>query len=184
MSDWMETHTGRAAYPLQPETAADWLDIEDIAHALGMVCRYGGHITRFYSVAEHSVLLSGVFSDPGIALWALLHDSAEAYLGDVIRPLKQAMPGYRATEDRLLQAIARWADLPDPDAGIPEMVKDADTRVMVDERAAVKPPGCLTWITDDLPPLGVIVTGWAPAEAKDRFLDRYADLMLIVAGSA
>lgn len=173
----METYTGRAAYPLQPETAADWLDIEDIAHALSMVCRYGGHVTRFYSVAEHSVLLSGVFSDPGIALWALLHDSAEAYLGDVIRPLKQAMPAYRNAEDRLLAAIARWAGLPDPDGGIPAAVKEADTQIMVDERLAVKPPGQLPWAIDGLPPLGVAVTGWGPAEAEDRFLGRHIALL-------
>lgn len=54
--DWMQTYTGRRFYPLDPRP--DEIDPEDIAHALSLLCRYGGHVDRFYSVAEHCVLMS------------------------------------------------------------------------------------------------------------------------------
>src|SRR5438128_12538670 len=82
--DWMQTYTGRAFYPLDPRL--DDICIEDIAHALSMLCRYGGQCQEFYSVAEHSVLMSYAVN-PQHALWALLHDATESYMGDLIRPL-------------------------------------------------------------------------------------------------
>jgi hypothetical protein len=85
--DWMQTFTGRAFYPLDPRP--EDIDPVDIAHALSLICRYGGHSSRFYSVAEHCVLMSHAVA-PEHALWALLHDATEAYLGDMIRPLKRS----------------------------------------------------------------------------------------------
>src|SRR4051812_20612492 len=87
--DWMQTYTGRAFWPLdaQPED----VDPLDIAAALSMLCRYGGHVSRFYSVAEHCLLMSEAVA-PEHALWALLHDATEAYMGDMVRPLKRQMP--------------------------------------------------------------------------------------------
>jgi hypothetical protein len=73
--DWMQTFTGRRFWPLDPR-GEDVL-IEDIAHALSLLTRYGGHCTRFYSVAEHSVLLARA-ATPENALWLLLHDASEA----------------------------------------------------------------------------------------------------------
>src|ERR1700734_2059257 len=61
--------------------------IEDIAHGLANICRYSGQCNRFYSVAEHSVLVSEIAV--GFELEALMHDAAEAFLGDITRPLKQ-----------------------------------------------------------------------------------------------
>src|SRR5690606_26884872 len=138
-NDWMQVYSGEPFYPLavKPED----IHITDIAHALGMVCRYGGHCRRFYSVAEHSVLLSHTV-DPEHALWALLHDATEAYLGDVVRPLKHQLPGYIAAELRLETAIATRFGLP---GLMPDQVKEHDTRIVVDEREQLMAPSRLHW---------------------------------------
>jgi hypothetical protein len=88
----LETWTGRKVDLLDP----DWREIEywDVAHGLANTCRYGGHVERFYSVAEHSLLVADLLvhmghePDSQMVLAGLLHDAAEAYLGDVIAPLK------------------------------------------------------------------------------------------------
>lgn len=109
---WIQTFTGRAFWPLRPR--AEDVRIEDIAHALAMKCRFGGMTRQFYSVAQHSVLVSRIVP-PADALWGLLHDAAEAYLPDVCRPIKDrvefAMDGsaesFRRIESILLVAIAQ-----------------------------------------------------------------------------
>lgn len=102
--DWFQTYTGQKFWPLDPDAMS--VSIEDIAHALSLICRYGGHCREFYCVAQHSVivrsLVSGKFARP-----ALLHDAAEAYIGDMVRPLKRQpeMLAYRDAEDLILSAI-------------------------------------------------------------------------------
>src|SRR5438128_5709421 len=100
--DWMQTYTGRRFYPLAP--AIEDVDLRDIAHSLAHQCRYAGHVDRFYSVAEHCVLLSRAVPAE-YALDALLHDAAEAYVVDVPRPLKRNLAGYAEIEDRALSTI-------------------------------------------------------------------------------
>jgi len=99
---WMETFSGRRVNPLNIRKSD--ISIKDIAHALSLICRYGGHSKVFYSVAEHSIRVSYVI-DPEYKLAALLHDSAEAYLGDIIRPLKHNFPEIIEAERRALHTI-------------------------------------------------------------------------------
>src|SRR5664279_1420110 len=83
----------------------DALDIEEIAHALSMICRFTGHVREFYSVAQHCTIVS----DLGPACYAftgLMHDATEAYVGDVAKPLKNMLPAYSVIEERVAQAIA------------------------------------------------------------------------------
>lgn len=170
--DWMQTFTGRSFYPMDPRT--DEVDPVDIAHALGMICRYGGHVKRFYSVAEHCVLLSYAVA-PENALWALLHDATEAYVGDMVRPLKQAMPAYRAAEDRLMTVICERFGMNDV---CPPEVKVADTRILHDERAALMAPSHQPWTSlNGFQPLGVQVEGWSPLDAESEFLARLRQLV-------
>ncbi|MCC4906935.1 hypothetical protein [Microbacterium sp. cx-59] len=180
---WMQTYTGRAFYPLDPNP--EDIDIIDIAHSLSMQCRYNGHVDRYYSVAEHCVLLAGWFLSQTaeglparqahiLALWALLHDAAEAYIGDMVRPLKLHMPDFCAADDALTAAIATRFGLQFP--AIPDVVKAADTRILLDERAEllVPPPGA--WTVDDLEPLGVTIEAWDPARAKAEYLSMFGEL--------
>src|SRR4051794_32839296 len=70
--------------------------IDDVAQGLANICRYAGHCTSFYSVAEHSLLVSETAH--GFEFEGLLHDAAEAFLGDVTGPLKQMLPEYKRIE--------------------------------------------------------------------------------------
>ncbi len=88
----MQTFSRTMFYPLDPHP--EDVHIVDIAHALANICRFGGHAKRFYSVAQHSVLVSRIV-EPEDALHGLMHDAAEAYVGDVVRPIKH-MPGMAA----------------------------------------------------------------------------------------
>jgi len=105
---WIQTYTGRAFEPLNPDP--DDIDPLDIAHALSMVCRFTGHTRRFYSVAEHSVRVSWLVEEMGgpmAGLCGLLHDASEAYIADVARPLKHSptMAPYRAVEARIQDVV-------------------------------------------------------------------------------
>lgn len=124
----ISTWTGLRVDPL--DAAPEELRIEDIAHALARQCRYNGHCDGFLSVARHSIWVSERLERHGrvMALWGLLHDAAETYLGDLVRPLKHsdAMRLYREAEDRLEAVVAEAFGLPFP---MPAEVHEADTYV-------------------------------------------------------
>lgn len=108
---------------------------QDIAHPLSMICRYGGHVPGHYSVAEHSILVSRLVEHWGfdaiVQLQALLHDAPEAYIGDMVRPLKSFMPEFREYEHQVLTVIFEREDLPIPDADSPVWHADLEmTRVV------------------------------------------------------
>ena len=88
------TYSGKVFDPVNP-IAAD-IRIEDIAHALAHQCRFSGHTIEHYSVAEHSVRVSGLLEDRGypyrVQMWGLLHDASEAYLIDLPAPVKNGTP--------------------------------------------------------------------------------------------
>lgn len=168
----MQTFTGRQFFPLDPQV--EDIDSVDIAHALSLICRYGGHTTRFYSVAEHCVLMSMAVPAED-ALAALLHDAAEAYVGDMVRPLKLEMPHYRAVEDRLLKVIGeRFGVVLDP---LPPAVKEADNRILVNERAALLSQPPAPWACEHLEPLPVLVGAWSPELAEYTYAQRLSALL-------
>jgi 5'-deoxynucleotidase YfbR-like HD superfamily hydrolase len=103
LGGWLQTFTGGEIWPIDPRP--EEINIVDIAQALSQQCRYAGHTTRFYSVAEHSVYISREVPAE-LALWGLLHDASEAYLVDIPRPLKPYMPVYKHWERELMQVIA------------------------------------------------------------------------------
>lgn len=166
----MQTHSRRRFYPMDPRP--EDIDPEDIAHALSLLCRYGGHIDTFYSVAEHCVLMSQIVS-PENALVALLHDATEAYVVDVPRPVKRYLPDYKRIEDSVWQAIAARFGV---DPIIAAEVHEADTRILLTETALLM-PGASGWAsTQGLTALPVVVTGWLPAHAKIEYLRRLHEL--------
>lgn len=165
--DWLQTFTGRKFWPIDP--LADEVNIDDIAHALSMLCRYSGHCLKFYSVAEHSVHVAQWLFDNGYSyetiLAGLLHDATEAYVADVPRPLKQSLPTYKDAESRVWGAIAaRYGLGPD----LPAEVHEADNRILADEiQQNMKP---MEWHNNHDDPLGVELQFWTPAQAEHEFI--------------
>ena len=109
------TYTKKMFDPLQPN--AELIDIEDIAHALSMLCRANGHFKSFYSVAQHSINCMKEAKARGysnrIQLACLLHDASEAYLSDVTRPVKAELPRYKEIEVPLQETIwNKWLGEP------------------------------------------------------------------------
>ncbi len=167
---WIQTYTGKQFFPLNPSPQD--LDIRDIAHALSLQCRFNGHCLQFYSVAEHSVRVADWLGGE-LQLWGLLHDAAEAYLGDVVRPLKGQLDTYNEIETGLLRVVADHFGLSWP---MPEEVAVADTRLLAAEARDIMAPPPAPWELMGLEPLPVTIEPWSATEAERRFLDRYSEL--------
>lgn len=173
--DWIQTFSGREFYPMDPRP--EDIDIIDIAHQLAMTCRYGGAVKRFYSVAEHSVLLACYVERmkperKDLALQALLHDAAEAYICDIPRPLKRSvqMAGYVEAEMAIEEAIEAAFNLPYPGKGPDPWLHDIDTRIMIDEASVLLNHVTNEWHHKLGEPLGVDVIGLSPEKARGDFL--------------
>lgn len=161
--DWIQTAMGRQFWPMDPRPDEVFLD--DIAHALSMLCRFGGHCLRFYSVAEHSVLMARAAA-PAVKRWALLHDASEAYLVDVPRPLKPFLIGYDKAEAKIMTAVAFRFNL---HLGLPAQVKALDRAILMDEQLQNMAPAPVPWSTD-VEPLGIELQYWSPDRARAEFL--------------
>lgn len=169
--DWIQTFTGKQFYPLDPRP--DELDIIDIAHALSLKCRYAGHCRDFYSVAQHSVLVSENVP-PQDALWGLLHDAAEAYLSDIPRPIKASLIGFNEMEERVMRSVAERYGLPWPE---PPWVGRADLTLLHTERRDLMATPPIPWGTDALAaPLPGRIEPWPWHRAKIAFLGRFDKL--------
>ena len=185
---WFPTFTGKIVDLEHP--TPDMIDVEDIAHALSMTCRFGGHCRDFYSVAEHSVNVmtlghrrADLYSNNGQrGLAFLLHDSAEAYLGDVVSPLKYMLaPQYQELENRWLRAVVLKLDLgtllttPEP------LVKQCDLRTLSIEIENLCSPAHPNWWTKFVKPTTaelykLDIECLSPAQARRKFLDQFRKL--------
>lgn len=103
-TDCIRTHSGLYMNVFEP--TIEMICIEDIAHALSMQCRFGGHLPEFYSVAQHSWHCSQLVSNEN-AMAALLHDASEAYLLDIPKPIKKRLSDYKEIEHNLMLLIAK-----------------------------------------------------------------------------
>lgn len=155
------------------------INAEIIAHALSNICRFTGHCKRFYSVAQHAVLVSKVVP-PEFAYQALHHDDAEAFVGDMASPLKKLLPGYKEIERRVEAEIFRRFGLPEKLA--PD-VKRADLIMLrTEQRDLMSIKGGLWTSLHGIDP----VEEWGidplpPAAAKALYLERHAELLAIEA---
>lgn len=176
--DWMLTSTWRKVRVLdfKPEDA----NIEDISTSLAKQCRYNGHLNGFYSVAEHSHIISRALERDGYPLitqfTGLLHDASETWTGDIIRPLKNALRGQgfdlKPYELKIEEAISAKFGLPWP---WPEVIGDYDKKIVRDEKDQLKGDPSDDWSSFDIPAvgLGIKIEGWAWDEAQDRYLERF-----------
>lgn len=176
---WMQTFAGHQFFPLAPRV--EDVDPVDIAHALSLTCRYGGHVKRFYSVAEHTIRISWWLQNQGepwdVQLAGLLHDAAEAYIGDMVRPLKHHMPDYQAIDVAVSRVVFERFGCPvEYAAALPAKVREADNRILLDERNQLlsTPPGA--WEQDGLNPLGIVLDCWSPPVAELAWAQRLDQL--------
>lgn len=164
MSKCIRTYTGLHVDPRH--VLASQINIEDIAHALSNICRYGGHCREFYSVAQHSVLVASKLP-LHLQLAGLLHDASEAYLGDIVAPLKhrKGFGKYREIEYDLQHRIY--------DAfGVG--VERGDVRIHEADVAMRKPEQDALF--GDEPCLIDGHLSWVPEAAKRKFTARFTYL--------
>jgi hypothetical protein len=169
-SNYTLLYTGRHFVHTTP--TADQVDIEDVAHALSMLCRFGGHTRQFYSVAEHCCYVCD-YCPYDIKLWGLLHDASEAYLVDIPRPVKPLLSNYKQLESAVMDCVAERFGLPKE---IPPEVKVWDNRVLISEmRALMHEPDFI--VQEHYPHIsGLYITCWSPEEAEKEFLYRFHTL--------
>lgn len=180
---WIQSASGRAIRVLDP--SPDQVHICDIAHALANVCRFGGHCREMYSVAQHSVLVSANLPEEH-ALAGLLHDAAEAYIGDIVTPLKKT-PAMRAAylplEDLWAKAIGERFGVELVD--LPTEVRTADLRALLTEKrdllVAMPEVSMHDWLhvpkgTEIPEPFEQPIRPVAPSEARAMFLREWRAL--------
>lgn len=158
----IRTHSGIYMDVFAP--TVDMIDINDIAHALSNMCRFGGHLDRFYSVAQHSVMVSR-YCPIDVALQGLLHDAAEAYMLDMPSPIKKGLRNYKSVEIRLLKVIAKKFNFPFPMSG---HVKIADQERLEWEWKHM--------VLREPIPVGYRGSVWKREKAKERFLAEFRKL--------
>lgn len=173
-NDWIRTYSGDRFYFKDPKMGTRAID--DIAHALSNLCRYSGHVSRFYSVAEHSVYVSQIVEskskDPMDAYWGLMHDASEAYLTDLPTPLKRMLPDYIEMEIRTMEEITKTFGL---DPLMPQVVKQADHICLANEiRDLMGNP--TDWTHVHQPHEGLVIEAVSPERAKAMFLARFKEL--------
>lgn len=163
----------------EPEKNLDAnFDIRMLAHAISNICRFTGHVRRFYSVAQHSVLCS--FIEPDQDAYAkLMHDIAEALIGDVASPLKQMLNDYKVIERKNETALFSWFGI-SASFNLPKSVKRADIIMLLAEKRdllAELPQDTVEWEwAKDVPELDYHIRPWGPFKAKHAFLARFYEI--------
>jgi uncharacterized protein len=180
---FIQTLSGRRVNPL--DAAPEDIDPADIARALANTCRFGGHSKAFYSVAQHSAIVCDLMEKRGATpdelMAALLHDAAEAYLGDVPHPIKHRSElgaAFRAAEKKLEKVIAERFALPEASA----LIKPLDRALLATERRIFSE---VTWHWPELDgaeELDLRIDPWAPERAQAEFARRYERIAALRGG--
>jgi hypothetical protein len=151
------------------------ITLEDIARGLANVCRYSGQVRQFYSVAEHCIMVSR-HAPLHLKPYALIHDAAEAYIGDVPRPVKLLCPEYQAVEHRVEQAILKRFNIGQPSSGDLYIIKTLDNASLLLEASALKVGDSSQWLDVPGEPLDDVVQCLSPEKAERAWLQA-ADLL-------
>jgi hypothetical protein len=186
---WIQTFSGHRVWPFVAAHPENVFCIEDVAHSLSMLCRFTGHVRKFYSVAEHCVLCS-LECDPAVRLETLMHDAGEMCFGDINRPVKvnllfrSAISSHQlrlaVMEKRLLEAMLRQMGLPPITASKVEPIKAIDNAMLVREAMDLLPGGMHpAWSMHPSKghrPADIRPRCWPPEIAERMFLERFGEL--------
>lgn len=174
----MQTYLGHQFWPLDPRP--EDIHLEDIAHALSNLCRFGGMCRNFYSVADHSVHVAELARAAGASVEirraALLHDAAEAYLVDLPRPIKHCVVGYKEAETRVERCIEERFGLPSMALANPD-IKAWDGIILATESRDLMTVSSHLW-EDLCQPLWSKIVPMTFEQAKRAFL-AYAEILEI-----
>jgi len=186
---WIQTYTGRAIH-FDREPRADEIDPVDLAMSLSRLARFNGHSRQFYSVAQHCCIVAANVEDDALRLPALLHDAHEAYLGDIVTPLKRRLDyamlfGDTIETHNTLGHIAAGFDAAiaerfgfDPSLFHHKAIVEADARALATEKRDLVTPSLYAW-KPGAEPYEVPIIALGPDQAGhlfDIFLMRYACL--------
>lgn len=172
-SAWIWTRSGKKMHFKNPLPG---LSITDIAHALSNLCRWTGQCDEFYSVAQHSVLVSHQVNQ-SMALHALLHDAAEAYTNDMNKPIKALLKGYDEIADNIQRAVYLRYCGELPILVVKEAIKSADLTIAATEaRDLLRRVPDLDYFKGNKP-IEARIQPMAPYFAKGAFLERFLELM-------
>ena len=164
----VSTKSGRRVSLLNPSPSQ--IVIGDIAHGLAHQCRFNGQTNKFYSVAQHSVLVASILPRE-LRLAGLLHDASEAYLGDVVQPLKDLLPEYQSIEANFCEVLgARFGvNLQHNDA-----IRHADLVVLATERRDLMPMDTADWSSiAGITPLSRTIKPKSPEAASAQFMEMF-----------
>jgi len=170
----MLTYTGKVINPLK--LSVEDVCIEDIAHALSNMCRYNGHVSKFYSVAEHCIIMAATDEFPGWAPWKLLHDASEAYLPDVCAGYKDWLGDFEEIEEHVLRVIADAFSMPYLEGEILREVKVGDRLMIHWESKALMPDSSIFEQfapTKDSPQVKIELLGLTPWQAEQLYLKAF-----------
>ena len=177
--DWFQTFTGKAWWPMGPRP--EDVDLLDIAHGLAFQCRFNGHTRQFYSVADHCIRMAAELhhtDGPEVALAGLLHDAAEAYLGDIVRPVKRQLPAFyhleRINQTAILEGLHVSLYVDDHKDRIREM----DLVMLATERRDLMEESPHSWVNvEKVEPLPVPIKPLSPELAYSVFVTKF-DLLV------
>jgi hypothetical protein len=169
VGDWMRTRSGGRFYP-QDVRPGDIKPL-DIASGLARECRYGGQISGWFTVAEHSILVAGLLP-PHLRFAGLMHDAPEGLIRDMTRPNKRALPDYQKLEDEVWAAIAATYGL---DLELDPLIKQADNDVLLAERSVFYPNDYTKWDIRGTA-ADVEIRQLNPWEAESAFLNLFHEL--------
>lgn len=162
------TKSGRQVSLLNPLSSQ--IDIGDIAHGLAYQCRFNGQTTRFYSIAQHCLMVASILPDH-LKLAGLLHDAAEAYVGDIVQPLKLLLPDFQVIEDRFMQAIGLRLGIT---LGHHPDIKHADLVALATEKRDLLPRERCNWaVLDGISPMSRMTLPMTPEQAEEAYLKTF-----------
>ncbi|MFH1477002.1 MAG: phosphohydrolase [Verrucomicrobiota bacterium] len=170
-SVYIHTFSGMAFDLLNPRP--EMIRLADIIQSLSIENRFNGATLFPYSVAQHSLYVASLLPRK-LKLHGLLHDAAEAYVGDMVTPLKKIMPEYKKAETRIAKVVAEVFGLAYPEPG---EVKQADLSVLSAEREQVLLPSYGPWYKDFPVPAKICIEAMSWVQVKERFSSQIKALL-------